>query len=102
MAETTTPKKKRVSPVQFAREVRQEARKVTWTPRRETFVTTIMVFIMVAIAAVFLFAVDFLAGSGVRLLLEWAPKFASPAFWIVVALLLALTPFVAVWLRRKS
>ena len=46
------------NPVRFASEVRQEGRKVTWTSWRETLITTIMVFIMVALAAAFFFLVD--------------------------------------------
>jgi len=48
----------RVSPFKFMQEVRAEAQKVTWPTRRETLVTTAMVFIMVAVAAVFFFVAD--------------------------------------------
>ena len=51
--------KKRTSPVQFFREVRAEARKITWTTRKETWITSVMVFIMVALATVFFWIVDF-------------------------------------------
>ena len=51
-------KKKRTSPMKFAREVRDEASKVTWTSRQETMVSTIMVLIMVFIMAIFFFFVD--------------------------------------------
>ncbi len=54
MAET----KKRTGPVTFFNQVRQEGRKVTWTPRKETMVTTIMVLIMVLIMAGFFFLTD--------------------------------------------
>ncbi len=47
-----------MNPVRFFREVRQEVRKVTWPTRRETVVTTVMVFIMVALCALFFFAAD--------------------------------------------
>jgi preprotein translocase subunit SecE len=50
--------KKRVNPVQFAKEVRAEARKITWTSRKETWITSVMVFIMVALATVFFAFVD--------------------------------------------
>ena len=46
------------SPVQFAREVRQEAAKVTWPSRKETIVTTGMVFLMVLLTALFFFFAD--------------------------------------------
>ena len=38
-------------PAKFVREVRSEVAKVTWPSRRETLVTTGLVFAMVAIAA---------------------------------------------------
>ncbi len=59
----------KINPGQFVREVRQEASKVTWPTRRETTVTTIMVFIMVFLAAVFFFVVDQILSFGVRNLL---------------------------------
>jgi preprotein translocase subunit SecE len=46
------------SPFKFMQEVRQEVAKVTWPSRREVFVTTIMVFVMVFLAGVFFFFVD--------------------------------------------
>ena len=39
----------KTSPAQFIREVRQETAKVTWPSRKETAVTTVMVFIMVVV-----------------------------------------------------
>jgi preprotein translocase subunit SecE len=39
-------------------EVRAEAQKVTWPSRRETAVTTAMVFVMVAVASVFFLLAD--------------------------------------------
>lgn len=46
------------SPFKFLQEVRSETAKVTWPSRRETVITTIMVFIMVAAASVFFFVAD--------------------------------------------
>ena len=43
----------KVSPFKFFQEVRSETQKVTWPTRRETFITTIMVFVMVAAASIF-------------------------------------------------
>jgi preprotein translocase subunit SecE len=53
---------------EFGREVRQETSRVTWPTRRETMVTTSMVFLMVFIAAAFFFVVDQVMSYGVRLL----------------------------------
>jgi preprotein translocase subunit SecE len=48
----------RISPFKFMQEVRAEAQKVTWPSRRETLITTAMVFIMVAIASIFFLVAD--------------------------------------------
>jgi preprotein translocase subunit SecE len=55
------------SPVEFFRQVKVEVRKVTWPSREETTVSTIAVFIMVFIAAMFLFAAD----QVMSLLVHW-------------------------------
>jgi preprotein translocase subunit SecE len=57
-AEPAAPKK-RVSVGQFASQVRAEGRKIVWPSRKETWITSVMVFIMVLIATVFFFVVDF-------------------------------------------
>jgi len=46
------------SPFKFMQEVRAETDKVTWPTRRETAITTAMVFVMVAVSAVFFFLAD--------------------------------------------
>ena len=46
------------SPFKFLQEVRSETAKVTWPTRRETTITTIMVFVMVAATSIFFFAAD--------------------------------------------
>jgi preprotein translocase subunit SecE len=56
------------APLQFLRDVRVEAGKVTWPSRRETGITTLMVVIMSVITAVFFLTVDQVIGFGVRLL----------------------------------
>jgi preprotein translocase subunit SecE len=57
----------KTSPVKFVEEVRQEVSRVTWPTRKETVVTTAMVFVMVFIAAAFFFIVDQVFSAGVRL-----------------------------------
>jgi len=56
-------------PFRFLQEVRQEARKVTWSSRKETTIATITVLIMVAMFAVFFLVVDQILAFGVRLVL---------------------------------
>ena len=50
--------KPRTSPMVFLQQVRQEVAKVTWPSRRETLITTAMVFVMVIVSALFFFVVD--------------------------------------------
>ena len=45
-------------PLQYIREVNQEAHKVTWPTRQETIASTIAVFIMVTLASIFLYLSD--------------------------------------------
>ncbi len=59
----------KTSPNEFVRQVRQETAKVTWPSRKETLVTTGMVFVMVFLMAVFFFFADQLLSWGVRLVL---------------------------------
>lgn len=55
-------------PAKFVRDVRSEVSKVTWPTRKETAVTTGLVFLMVAITALFFFVVDQVIGVAVRAL----------------------------------
>lgn len=57
------------NPFTFIQQVRAEVSKVTWPSRRETIITTVMVFIMVFLAAIFFFLADQVLGWGVGLLL---------------------------------
>ncbi len=53
---------------EFVQQVRQELARVTWPTRKETLVTTALVFVMVFVAAAFFFVVDQMLAYGVRLL----------------------------------
>jgi preprotein translocase subunit SecE len=53
-----SPRKPRTNPVEFFRQVRAEARKTTWTSPKETWITSVMVVIMVVVATLFFFGVD--------------------------------------------
>jgi preprotein translocase subunit SecE len=59
----------KTNPLQFFQQVRAETRKVTWPTRRETMITTIMVFIMVLFASLFFLAADQILAYGVGFLL---------------------------------
>jgi preprotein translocase subunit SecE len=62
----------RINPFQFVQQVRTEAAKVTWPTRRETAITTLMVFVMVFLATVFFFTADWVMGWAVQIALGTA------------------------------
>ena len=57
------------SPLKLLQEVRSETAKVIWPTRRETVVTTIMVFVMVAFASLFYFVADVIIRFAITTLL---------------------------------
>jgi preprotein translocase subunit SecE len=63
------PPVRRVTPVEFFQQVRREMKKVTWPSWKETWLTTMMVFIMVGFTMVFFFVVDTALAFGERFLI---------------------------------
>ena len=61
--------RRRVSPLQFFQEVRREMSKVTWPSWKETWLTTMMVFIMVGLTMVFFAVVDLILNYGEMILI---------------------------------
>ena len=59
----------KTNPMAFVQQVRREVAKVTWPTRKETMVSTVMVFVFVFVAATFFFLVDQLLAVVVRLVL---------------------------------
>ena len=59
----------RTNPLQFLQQTRAEIAKVVWPTRREVLLTTVMVFVMATLTAIFFFFVDFLIRQGLQLLL---------------------------------
>ncbi len=59
----------RTNPLQFLQQVRNEAAKIVWPTRREVGLTTVMVFIMATLTAIFFFLVDLAIRTGLTLLL---------------------------------
>ncbi len=59
-----------LNPFQFIQQVRSEVSKITWPTRREVLLTTIMVFVMSAIAALIFALVDLLIRSGIQSVLN--------------------------------
>ena len=60
----------KTNPFAFLQQVRAETSKVTWPSRRETTISTLMVFVMVFFAALFFFAADQLMGWLIGLVLN--------------------------------
>ena len=60
---------RRTTPIEFYFQVIREAKKVTWPSWKETWLTTMMVFIMVGLTMVFFFVVDTVLAYGERLLI---------------------------------
>ena len=59
----------KITPMQFYQQVRQEVSKVTWPSRKETTVTSAMVFVMVIVVSLFFLVVDYILGEGVSYIL---------------------------------
>ncbi len=55
-----------INPIRFIQQVRSEVAKVVWPKRREVLLTTIMVFVMSAIAALFFGLVDLGIRTGLQ------------------------------------
>jgi len=61
--------RRRFNPVQFWNEVVREMKKVTWPSWKETYLTTIMVFIMVGLTMAFFSVVDAVLNYGEMILI---------------------------------
>jgi len=59
----------RTNPLQFIQQVRAEVSKIVWPTRREVMLTTVMVFIMASLTAVFFALVDVFIRSGLTAVL---------------------------------
>jgi len=59
----------KTNPLQFVQQVRSEVAKVVWPTRREVVITSIMVFIMAMLTALFFFFVDWMIRVGLQLIL---------------------------------
>ncbi len=56
----------RTNPLQFIQQTRSEVSKVVWPTRREVMLTTVMVFIMATLTAIFFALIDLLIRSGLQ------------------------------------
>jgi preprotein translocase subunit SecE len=73
-AQVEAPKKP-FNPAKFFAEVRAEARKITWTSRRETWITSVFVLVMVVLTCLFFLVVDW----GLSAAVNWILTFARSA-----------------------
>jgi len=60
----------KTNPFTFLQQVRSETSKVTWPTRRETMISTAMVFIMAGLAAIFFFLADLAMGWAISFILN--------------------------------
>ena len=58
------------NPLQFIQQVRAEVSKVVWPTRREVMLTTVMVFILAALTAIFFAIVDIIIRGGLQAILN--------------------------------
>lgn len=64
--------KSKLSPFLFLQQVKAEIAKVAWPSRREAGITTLIVFLIVLVTAIFFLAVDQLVAFGIREILSLA------------------------------
>ena len=58
------------NPLKYVQQVRSEVSKIVWTTRKETMTTTLMVFVMAAIVALFFFIIDTLTSNILDIILK--------------------------------
>ncbi len=61
-----------INPFKYVQQVRNEVSKIVWPTRKETMTTTVMVFIMSAIIALFFFIVDTITSNVLDIILKLA------------------------------
>ena len=61
-----------INPFKYVQQVRNEVSKIVWPTRKETMTTTVMVFIMSALVALFFFIIDTITSNGLDIILKLA------------------------------
>ena len=61
-----------INPFKYVQQVRNEVSKIVWPTRKETMTTTVMVFIMSAIIALFFFVIDTITSNVLDIILKLA------------------------------
>ena len=62
--------KKKTNPAQFVRQVRQEMQKVTWPEKKDTFLSSAIVIILVILFSLFFLVTDQIWSKGLRWIIE--------------------------------
>jgi preprotein translocase subunit SecE len=62
--------KKKTNPAQFVRQVRQEIQKVTWPEKKDTFISSAIVIILVILFSLFFLVTDQIWSKGLRWIIE--------------------------------
>ena len=60
------------NPLKYVQQVRNEVSKIVWPTRKETMTTTLMVFVMSAIVALFFFLIDTMTSNILDIILKLA------------------------------
>ena len=59
-----------INPFKYVQQVRTEVSKIVWPTRKETMTTTVMVFIMSALVALFFFIIDTITSNMLDIILK--------------------------------
>ena len=59
-----------INPFKYVQQVRNEVSKIVWPTRKETITTTVMVFIMSALVALFFFIIDTITSNMLDIILK--------------------------------
>jgi preprotein translocase subunit SecE len=59
-----------ISPIEYIRQIRREAGKITWPKRKEVVITTVMVCVLVAFAAIFFLVTDQILSRIIKFILS--------------------------------
>ena len=62
--------KKQTSPAQFVRQVRQELQKVTWPQRRDTFISSAIVILLIFLFSIFFLLSDQVWSFSIKKIIE--------------------------------
>ena len=62
--------KKKTNPAQFVRQVRQEMQKVTWPERKDIFISSAIVILLVVLFSLFFLVTDQIWSKGLQWIIE--------------------------------